>query len=227
MTKTKNTNTVSNTSAAELTLEQLAALSESTAPQFAKTGNPDPNRDDGVIEIGAAPVPVTISGVNLSARTARFNDAGQQTMFATPQVVLTLTLEDGRSTQAAIDLPLDHGGGIAFNMSAEEEETYTERAGNRFLKFLRAMSPGKFNVFASLDKETNPWTYYGFDGEVMTSTQRAIRADQINRAVMVVAGLIRKGDFSQLMGKKVGLARAENTRSAKYPYNNFSAVDAE
>ncbi len=146
----------------------------------------------------------------------------------TPQVVLSVSIVNGDGTAKKagklwVDLPINVGfEGMA--MDAEQEAIFMQRSGEKFLRFLRAIDPEQWNVFASIDKsDPTKWIYIGFDGKPMDAATRTQRANEIDAAVVGMAEELFDGSVS-LAGSCCMLTKKPNPNNPKYPYVNFSAV---
>jgi hypothetical protein len=163
------------------------------------------------------PFPVEITGEEITFRPS-----------GTPQLALSLSIinDDGSLTKAGkvwLDLPLTGSA----EMSAEEEAEHVAKAGKKFLGFLRALRPEEFSVFAEIDKtDAKKWVYRDHDGKALTEKAREKKAAEIENAMFSIADGLMDGGLS-LAGSQCVLTKVPNPNNAKYPYNNFSAIDAE
>lgn len=200
-----------------ITLEDLAAQQEASTLKLAKAGGKDAKADGEGFQD-----PFTIGQPTPVEFTTQGTKAGFTT--GTIQLELGLGIVTAKGVQKAgrtwIDLPLI---GAEAVMTAEEEQAFLEKAGARFLKFLRAIDPVKFNVFASIDK-SNPkkWVYVGHDGQPMNQKARQARAEAIDKAVISVAEAIVNNGGLSLVGERVTLTKANNPNNPKKPYSNWS-----
>lgn len=201
----------------KLSLSELSAGVESTQ-KIAKTGG----KDDGTENKGPYVDPYTLGQAYL---TQLGETKGKESNKGTAQLEQQIAQirDDGTVLKAGrvwIDMPLI---GANSTMTADEEATYLEKSGTKFLKFLRAISPENFNVFASVDK-SNPkkWVFMGFDGKSMSEKQRDARGVEIDKAVIGVAQKVMSGEVT-FTGGRVMLTKVASN-NVKYPYLNFSPI---
>lgn len=138
-----------------------------------------------------------------------------------PQLELTAVIT-GTDTGGKfwLDLPAI---GEDSELSAVDSETYVQRAAQKLLKFLRAVAPSEFNVFASIDKtDAASWKYLDGEGNVMSIKAREKRAEQVDNAIIGFTNSLLDG-MVDLTGMELQVQKRANPRSAKYPYVNFSA----
>lgn len=187
------------------------------ARSVVKAGLTDPSKDDGALEMNKAYTGV-ITGVELSARTYK--------PIGAPRILVTFTADEGPSTIVPMDLPCEDSlEGSTFGMSAEDEQFYSEVASDRLLRLARAIDRAGFSVHASLDKETNPWTFYDAEGNEMSPADRMKAKAEIDAALAGITKRAKEGNFDFFVGAPVVLTRKPNERSPKYPYQNWSSVN--
>lgn len=136
-----------------------------------------------------------------------------------PQVKLTLSIggDESQSGSVYIGLPVELEGMVI-------DDAKFNKIGDGFLKFLRAVDPGTWNVFQSIDKtDALEWKYLDGKGKPMTQKARDERATAINKDVANVALALFQGEVS-LVGCKVGITKRANPMNEKWPFNNFSPV---
>lgn len=139
------------------------------------------------------------------------------------QLSLAIINADGTTKKAGntrLDLPV-----VVEGMSAEDEAGFLPKAGEKFLRFLRAVDPERFNVFASIDKsDPTKWVYLDYAGNATTEKARLARADEIDDAVMTVANGLIDGSVTLAGSQCFVTKRASN--NPKRPFVNFSATDS-
>lgn len=164
------------------------------------------------------PFPIEITGQEYTTRPS-----GQ------PQVAISVSMIDGngvlkKAGKLWVDLPLDYAD--PTTMSAEDAAVYLKsinKAGDKFLRFLRAIGPDTWNVYHTIDK-TNPRQprYYDVDGEEMGPEELEDREEAINCAVTAVSEGLRDGEVS-LVGEHCVVTKRPNPHNSQFPYVNFSA----
>lgn len=149
----------------------------------------------------------------------------------TPQVQLSVAImmEDGSLEQAGrvwIDLPVKEAlSDLPF--SAQDEATFLQKAGERLLKFLRAIDPERYKVFETIDKsDPKNWKWLDAQGKVLDAATREQRADEIDAAVVGIAEGIWQDKIS-LKGSRCIVTKQPNPHAPKYPYVNYTAFPTE
>lgn len=207
------------TSLNSISMSQLAK--DSTGLGLVKSGN---GKDKGERTPFVDPFtlgkqfPIEITGEEITTRPS-----------GTPQVAISVSImmADGSLQKAGklwVDLPQE--GVTTAGMTAEEEAAATSnnvKTGAKFLRFLRAVRPDDFNVFAEIDK-SNPkkWIYLDAAGEPMSPKARDERAAEIDAAVMGVAAGLVDGTVSLTGSRCYVTKKASN--NPKYPWVNFDAI---
>ena len=145
------------------------------------------------------------------------------------QLSIQLVKEDGTLGQKAgnvwIDLPIADEN-LAANLSDEARAEARQKGGEALHRFLRAVDPTAFDIYATLDKGTKPWTFTDHNGNVMSDDDRQARAEQVGKLVSGTAKALAAGTVS-LVGKRVYNtvnAGTKPTANGKTKlWNNFSA----
>jgi hypothetical protein len=204
-----------------ITLEDLAAQQESAAMKLAKSGGKDQEErtGEGFVDPFTIGVPFPVEF------TSQTTKPGYTVGTLQAEIGLSI-ITDGAKRKAGkfwMDLPLI---GADYAGTADNEVVFLEKAGAKFLKFLRALDPVKFSVFASMDK-SNPkkWVYLDHDGNPMSAKVREARAANIDKAVVTVAEGVASGNIS-FVGEQAVLTKATNPNNAKRPYLNWSSIKA-
>ncbi len=179
---------------------------KSEAPSTNKKPYVDPFTLDEVF-------PVTITGQSI--KISKLNGCPQ--LEITTQV--TGTEEGGKFW---LDLP---AVGEDSDLNGANEMAYVTRAAKNLLKFLRALAPEEFNIFASIDKsDPTSWKYLNSKGKVMSMEVREARAAQVDNAIIGFTNSLLDGHVS-LVGMELRVQKRPNPHSAKYPYINWFAKE--
>ncbi len=148
----------------------------------------------------------------------------------TPQVQLDASMmqEDGGLVLGGrvwIELPILAPGSV--DLTAEEEAKYLQKSGEKFVRFLRAIDPERFVVFANIDKsDPKQWQYLDRHGQPMSEDVRLKLAEQIDAAVVRIAKGIVGGTIS-LVGTRCIVTKQPNSFAPGFPYANFTAFPTE
>jgi hypothetical protein len=96
------------------------------------------------------------------------------------------------------------------------------KSGEKLRKVLRAIDPENFSVYATINKNAEPWEFIALTGEVLSYDEREARNEQINAAVMAASQGLIDGTLS-IVGCRCFVTLAANPNNASKPYQNYSA----
>lgn len=187
----------------------LADLAKKTDLKFTKTGgagNKGPFVDPFTLD-ESFPIEITADEVT------------ENPSSGSPQLQLAVSIiqPDGKLKKA---------GKLWVDLIDETADTATQiKQGQKLLRFLRAVDPTNFAVFASIDKSVEPWVYRDADGNEMTAEDRVARGAEVDAAVVGASAGFVSGDLS-VTGMRCYVTKKANPNNAKYPYVNFSAEPA-
>lgn len=107
-------------------------------------------------------------------------------------------------------------------IDASADAATQQKQGERLRKFLRAIDPTNFSVYATINKGVEPWEYVTGEGEVISYDERELRNAQINAAVVAASEGLIAGELSAV-GARCFVQKVANPKSERYPFVNFSA----
>lgn len=109
---------------------------------------------------------------------------------------------------------------IKATQDPEKLAALTKRFGDNLHSLLRAVDNETFSVFAKTDKQGKKWTFFDFEGNVMSPVEKKARERDIGKAVTGAAKALTTGQYS-LVGKRCYLVRNPSTKNPANCFDNF------